>query len=118
MPGGGAQRIRAGVPAAGRIGRVSRVDGIHDLGGMQGFGAVAHSPAEPVFHERWEATARALLEGVAAAGQASGGEVRHSIERMDPGHYLTSSYYEHLLAGAATPAVGHGPGTRGGLEAR
>ena len=118
MPGGGAQRVRAGVPAAGRIGRVSRVDGIHDLGGMQGFGAVAHSPAEPVFHERWEATARALLEGVAAAVQASGGEFRHSIERMDPGHYLTSSYYEHWLTGAATLAVEHGLVTREELEAR
>src|SRR5215472_10259622 len=118
MPGGGAQRGRAGVPAAGRIGRVSRVDGIHDLGGMQGFGAVAHSPAEPVFHERWEATARALLEGVAAAVQASGGEFRHSIERMDPGHYLTSSYYEHWLTGAATLAVEHGLVTQAELEAR
>ena len=37
------------------------VDGIHDLGGMQGFGAVGHSPAESAFHHRWEAVARALL---------------------------------------------------------
>ena len=37
------------------------VDGIHDLGGMQGLGAVDHSPAEPVFCHRWEAVARALL---------------------------------------------------------
>ena len=71
-----------------------RVDGIHDLGGRQGFGAVGHSPAEPVFHQRWEAVARALLEIVAGAAEASGGEFRHAIERMEPGHYLTSSYYE------------------------
>ena len=37
------------------------VDGIHDLGGMQGFGEVGYSPAEPVFRRRWEAVARALL---------------------------------------------------------
>ncbi len=106
------------MPAGGRLGRVFRVDGIHDLGGMQGFGAVAHSPAEPMFHEPWEGRARALLEAVAGAVQASGGEFRHSIERMDPGHYLTSSYYEHWLTGAATLAVEHGVVTRAELEAR
>ena len=94
------------------------VDGIHDLGGMQGFGAVVHSPAEPAFHYRWEAVARALLMVVAGAVSASGGEFRHAIERMEPGHYLTSSYYEHWLTGAATLAVEHGLLTRSELEAR
>ena len=94
------------------------MDGIHDLGGMQGFGAVAHSPTEPVFPDRWQATARALMEVVAGAVGASGGEFRHSIERMDPGHYLTSSYYEHWLTAAATLAVEHGLVTHAELEAR
>ncbi len=94
------------------------MDGIHDLGGMQGFGPVAHSPAEPAFHDRWEAVARALMAVVADAVDASGGEFRHSIERMDPGHYLTSSYYEHWLTAAATLAVEHGLVTRSELEAR
>ena len=84
------------------------VDGIDDLGGMQGLGAVDHSPAEPVFHYRWEAVARALLAVVAGAAGVSGGEFRHSIERMEPGHYLTSDYYEHWLTAAATLAVEHG----------
>jgi nitrile hydratase len=95
-----------------------RVDGIHDLGGRQGFGAVGHSPAEPVFRQGWEAVARALLEIVAGAAGVSGGEFRHAIERMEPGHYLTSSYYEHWLTAAATLAVEHGLVTRSELEAR
>jgi len=94
------------------------MDGIHDLGGMQGLGPVAHSPAEPAFHDRWEAAARALMMVVAGAVGATGGEFRHSIERMDPGHYLTSSYYEHWLTAAATLAVEHGLVTRSDLEAR
>jgi nitrile hydratase subunit beta len=94
------------------------VDGIHDLGGMQGFGAVDHSPDEPVFHHRWEALARALMLAVTGAAQASGGEFRHAIERMEPGHYLTSSYYEHWLTAAATLAVEHGLVTHAELEAR
>ena len=94
------------------------MDGIHDLGGKQGFGAVQHSPAEPVFHDQWEAHARALTHLVAGVVDASGGEFRHSIERMDPGHYLTSRYYEHWLTGAATLAVEHGLVTLGELETR
>jgi nitrile hydratase len=94
------------------------VDGIHDLGGMQGLGPVAHSPAEPVFHHRWETVARALLLAVAGAARVSGGEFRYAIERMDPGHYLTSGYYEHWLTAAATLAVEHGLVTRSELEER
>jgi nitrile hydratase subunit beta len=97
---------------------VVQVDGIHDLGGMDGFGPVAHSAAEPVFHDRWEPAARTLLVLVADAVQASGGELRHAIERMDPGHYLTSRYYEHWLTAAATLAVEHGLVTVSDLEAR
>jgi nitrile hydratase len=107
-----------GVPAAGQICRVLRVDGIHDLGGMQGFGAVDHAPAEPVFHEPWEGRARALMDVVLGAVRPNGGEFRHAIERMAPGHYLTSSYYEHWLTAAATLAVEHGLFTREDLEAR
>jgi nitrile hydratase beta subunit len=94
------------------------VDGIHDLGGMQGLGSVAHSPAEPAFPDRWQAVARALMLVVAGAVEVSGGEFRHSIERMEPGHYLTSSYYEHWLTAAATLAVEHGLVTRAELEGR
>jgi nitrile hydratase beta subunit len=94
------------------------VDGIHDLGGMQGFGAVAHSPAEPAFQHRWQAVSRALMLIVSGAVDASGGEFRHSIERMEPGHYLTSSYYEHWLTAAATLAVEHGLVSLADLEER
>ncbi|NJN52514.1 MAG: nitrile hydratase subunit beta, partial [Gammaproteobacteria bacterium] len=31
------------------------MDGIHDLGGKEGFGRIEYEPAEPVFHARWEA---------------------------------------------------------------
>jgi nitrile hydratase subunit beta len=97
---------------------VMAMDGIHDLGGMQGLGRVAHSPAEPAFHEPWQASARALLMTVAAVVGVSGGEFRHAIERMEPGHYLTSDYYEHWLTAAATLAVEHGLVTRAELESR
>jgi nitrile hydratase subunit beta len=102
----------------GHSDRVLLMDGIHDLGGLQGFGRVVHSPAESAFAYQWQAVARALMMVVARAVQASGGEFRHSIERMEPGHYLTSSYYEHWLTAAATLAVEHGLVTRAELEGR
>ena len=30
------------------------VDGVHDMGGMHGFGAVPIEVDEPIFHEPWE----------------------------------------------------------------
>ena len=92
------------------------MDGIHDLGGMAGFGPVEVEPDEPTFHQPWERRARALTMIVMGAAKASGGEFRHSIERMDAGQYLTTSYYEHWLTGAATVAVEHGMVTREELE--
>lgn len=69
------------------------MDGIHDLGGMHGFGAVAVEPAEPVFHEPWEGRAFALMIVTGAAGLRHG-SVRPGIERLDPAVYLNVGYYE------------------------
>ncbi len=89
---------------------------MHDLGGMDGFGPVEHTPAEPYFHEDWERrTFRLMLAAIGAVG-ANGGMFRHSIERMDPAHYLSSSYWEHWLTGVATLVVEAGAATRVELE--
>ena len=36
------------------------MDGIHDLGGRQGFGAVRYSPNDKAFHAPWEMSVNAL----------------------------------------------------------
>jgi hypothetical protein len=36
------------------------MDGIHDMGGMHGFGKVEPEPNEPVFHSAWEGRCLAL----------------------------------------------------------
>lgn len=95
------------------------MDGVHDLGGRIGFGPVAIERDEPVFHEPWERVARALVfAAMVTQSNPSGGGFRHTIERMDPGHYLTSSCYEHWLTAAATMAVEAGIVTQTELEAR
>jgi nitrile hydratase subunit beta len=80
------------------------VDGIHDLGGIQGFGPVEIEPDEPVFHEEWERRAFRVTMSAMMSGHLNG-RFRHAIERMDPAWYLTSSYYEHWLTAAATGLV-------------
>ncbi|HYV58629.1 MAG TPA: nitrile hydratase subunit beta [Acidimicrobiia bacterium] len=81
------------------------MDGVHDLGGMEGFGAVDVESAEPVFRHAWEARTFAVSAGALGAGGFSTPMFRHAIERMEPGHYLTSSYYEHWLTAVATLLV-------------
>ncbi|MDQ6911192.1 MAG: nitrile hydratase subunit beta [Actinomycetota bacterium] len=94
------------------------MDGIHDLGGLDGFGPVEHSPDEPVFDEEWERRALRSMMATVIALQAGGARFRHSIERMDPAHYLNSSYYEHWLTGDATMLVEAGLVTSEELDRR
>jgi nitrile hydratase len=84
------------------------VDGIHDLGGMEGFGAVVVEVDEPVFHHEWEAHTFGLMAAASLAGLFNTPMFRHAIERMEPAHYLTSSYYEHWLCAIATLLVEEG----------
>jgi len=94
------------------------MDGVHDLGGVAGLGSVDIEADEPVFHDDWERRVFRVNTAVSIAGLVTGGSFRHSIERMDPGHYLTSSYYEHWLTGVATILVERGLVTPEELERR
>jgi nitrile hydratase len=94
------------------------MDGVHDLGGLDGFGPVDAPKSEPVFHEDWERRAmRATIATSLGLGIPTP-RFRHSIERMDPAHYLGSSYYEHWLTGTATSLVEHGKTTEEDLARR
>jgi nitrile hydratase beta subunit len=77
------------------------MDGAHDLGGMQGFGSVRTADGELEFHESWELRAQVV-------GLLSGMARRPAIEALDPGEYLTSSYYVRWLRAAEQEAVRSG----------
>jgi len=95
------------------------MDGIHDLGGMSGFGAVEIEPDEPRFHEPWEARAFALNSlGIRRLGAYNVHEYRHAVERIDPAHYLAASYYERWFTAVATLLVEKGVVTLAELEGR
>jgi nitrile hydratase beta subunit len=94
------------------------MDGVHDLGGMHGFGPVERDPDEPPFHGRWEAVMVAIQRAGRTAGLYNIDEFRHGIERMDPAHYLGSSYFEHWLDGIARVLDDKGVVTSEEMDAR
>ena len=94
------------------------MDGLHDLGGKQGFGAVRHTPDATAFHEPWELRVNSLYALAVRLGIFNMDEYRHAIERMEPRHYLTASYYERSLTSLATLCVEKGLMTREELERR
>lgn len=94
------------------------MDGIHDMGGMQGFGSVAIDPDEPVFREQWHS--RAFAMGVMSMG-VSGTNLdafRHALERLHPYDYLADGYYGRWLACAELLLTDSGVLARGAVEAR
>ena len=71
------------------------MDGVHDMGGMHGFGPVPIEQDEPMFHAPWEG--RVLAIAGLVVGNTTIDHFRHTIEQMPPADYLASSYYERWL---------------------
>jgi nitrile hydratase len=94
------------------------MDGIHDMGGRQGFGRVRYTLNAPAFHAAWEVRANSLYAFAVRNGIFNMDEYRHAIERMEPRHYLAASYYERSLTSLATLCVEKGIVTREELERR
>ena len=94
------------------------MNGIHDMGGMDGFGPVVPEPDEPVFHEPWEARVFALSLAAGAQMPFTIDAFRHARERIDPVSYLGTSYYEQWLAVLERQVLEAGLVTARELEAR
>jgi nitrile hydratase beta subunit len=94
------------------------MDGIHDMGGRQGFGTVRFTHNARAFHADWEVRVNSLYAQAVKLGIFNMDEYRHAIERMEPRHYLTASYYERSLTSLATLCVEKGIVTREELERR
>lgn len=73
------------------------MNGVHDLGGMHGFGPVPREDNEPVFHAPWEGRVLAMNR-VLGRGKWNIDSGRYSIERLPPVDYLRFSYYQKWLA--------------------
>jgi nitrile hydratase subunit beta len=93
------------------------MNGVHDMGGMHGFGPVESESAEPVFHQTWEGRVFAMRLASSMLGAWNIDIGRHSIERMDPAAYLASSYFERWLASLEMLLIEKGLATSEEIEA-
>ena len=76
------------------------MNGVHDMGGMDGFGKVEAEPNEPMFHTRWEGRVLAMVRAMGAAGAFN----------ID-----TSRFYREVAAAAMS--ISRAPTTRSGFSA-
>ena len=76
------------------------MNGLHDVGGMQGLGPVPREEDEPIFHAEWEKRVFAIMVSAFGGGVFNAGEFRHAVnERLDQSQYLTLDYYERWIQG-------------------
>ena len=75
------------------------MNGVHDMGGMDGFGPVEREDDEPVFHHPWEGRVFAIRAALRPKDRVPGwGSFRYDLERIPPADYLRMSYYERWFA--------------------
>jgi nitrile hydratase len=110
-------RPASGARYKSRVG-VDLVNGVHDMGGMHGFGRVAREANEPVFHARWEARVLGVAFQLVGFGWATIDAFRHSIERIEPVEYLRTGYYGRWLAAVERLLVERGVLADGDVDAR
>lgn len=100
------------------------MEGIHDVGGRQGFGPIEITDSDPPFPTEWEARAFGITKSVTAASDYSVDKFRFTREQLPTLEYLTSPYFEQWMRGtmamlvgsclvtAEELAIGHGDGTK------
>ena len=93
------------------------MNGIHDMGGMDGFGAIEPEPDEPVFHHPWEGRVFAIRAALRPKDRVPGwGSFRYDLERIPPADYLRMSYYERWFAISVDRLLRSGLVTKAELE--
>ena len=85
------------------------MNGVHDVGGMHGFGPVLPEPHEPVFHAPWEGRVLALVRAILYTRAWNIDVFRYSQEQVPAPVYLSVSYYQLHVGhqGQAEPGDHH-----------
>ncbi|MBK8017617.1 MAG: nitrile hydratase subunit beta [Betaproteobacteria bacterium] len=93
------------------------MNGVHDMGGMQGFGPVVPETNEPYFHEAWEGRVLALVRTILYTRAWNLDMFRDSQERLPASVYLMVSYYHRWFLGIVQSALEKGYVTQAELDA-
>ena len=84
------------------------MDGIHDLGGREGFGPIDRSHEDEPYHSAADARAYALTVSMRAERDYPIDWFRHVRETIEPVDYLTRPYFDQWLQTAAALAIDAG----------
>ena len=86
------------------------MDGIHDLGGMQGFGRVKPTAEEPPFEHDWEGRVVGIFRAIARFREAEWNvdKFRFTREQLPPVEYLTRPYFDQWYRSYAAMLLGSG----------
>lgn len=79
------------------------MEGVHDLGGVHGFGPVVPTPADDrPFKAEWQRRIFGIALALTGNVVVKMHEIRYARERMEPAAYLASDYFEQWLASVET----------------
>jgi nitrile hydratase subunit beta len=81
------------------------MNGMHDVGGMGGFGPVVVEKNEPVFHYPWEGKVFAMNIAMGGWRKWNLDQTRSSGEKFSPRQYLAMSYYERWVTALADRGI-------------
>jgi nitrile hydratase len=84
------------------------MNGVHDMGGMHGFGKVEPSRDEPPFHAGWEGRVLAMQRAMTFTGAWTIDMSRDAQERLPAQVYLSASYYQRWALGLERNALEQG----------
>jgi nitrile hydratase subunit beta len=92
------------------------MNGVHDMGGMQGMGAIEAEKNEPVFHAPWQGRAYAVTRAMGAWRKWNLDATRYQRELIPPADYFTKSYYERWIVALVELMVKTGLVTKAEIE--
>jgi nitrile hydratase beta subunit len=84
------------------------MDGVHDLGGREGFGPIVDKHDERPFHADWEMRAFGIKEVSAVSSSWTIDWFRHCRELVVPVDYLTRPYFDQRLTTRAAQLIAEG----------
>jgi nitrile hydratase len=84
------------------------MNGLHDMGGMDGLGRIEPEANEPAFHAPWEGRVMAMMRAMGFAGAWNLDMFRAARESQTAAFYLSSSYYKSWTRALETVALSRG----------
>ena len=93
------------------------MDGVHDLGGCEGFGPILGKDDERPFRSDWEMRAFGLAQAAAGDANWSIDWFRHCRELIVPAEYLTRPYFDQWVVTIAAQMIDAGYLTLAELDA-